>query len=51
MVDYLLHDHFILLPLLHLRSLEWEPSFYPSFHHMQKHMALRKFVVEPPELF
>jgi hypothetical protein len=26
MVDYLLRHHFILLPLLHLRSLEWEPS-------------------------
>jgi hypothetical protein len=42
MVDYLHHHHFLLLPLLHLRNLEWEPSFCPSFHHMQKHMALRK---------
>jgi hypothetical protein len=41
MVDYLHHHHF-LLPLLYLRNLEWEPSFYPSFNHMQKHMALRK---------
>jgi hypothetical protein len=39
MVDYLHHHHFILRSLLHLRNLEWEPSFYPSFHHMQKHMA------------
>jgi hypothetical protein len=38
MVDYLLHHHFLLLPLLHLQNLEWKPSFYPSFHHMQKHM-------------
>jgi hypothetical protein len=42
MVDYLHHHHFLLFPVLHLRNLEWEPSFYPSFHHMQKHMALRK---------
>jgi hypothetical protein len=42
MVDYL-HHHFLLLPLLHLRSLEWEPSSFPcSFHHMQKHMVLKK---------
>jgi hypothetical protein len=42
MADYLHHHHFLILPLLHLRNLEWESSFYPSFHHMQKHMALRK---------
>jgi hypothetical protein len=28
MVDYVLHHHFLLLPLLHLRNLEWKPSFY-----------------------
>jgi hypothetical protein len=43
MVDYLLRHHFLLFPLLHLRNLEWEPSsFLCSFHHMQKHMALKK---------
>jgi hypothetical protein len=43
MVDYLHHHHFLLVPLLHLRSLEWEPSsFLFSFHHMQKHMVLKK---------
>jgi hypothetical protein len=43
MVDYLLYRHFLLLPILHLRNLEWEPSsFLCSFHHMQKHMALKK---------
>jgi hypothetical protein len=43
MVDYLHRHHFLLLPLLHLRSLKWEPSsFSCSFHHMQKHMALKK---------
>jgi hypothetical protein len=43
MVDYLHHYHFLLLPLLHLRSLEWEPSSFPcSFQHMQKHMVLKK---------
>jgi hypothetical protein len=44
MVDYLLHHHFLLiLPLLHLRNLEWKPSsFLCSFHHMQMHMALKK---------
>jgi hypothetical protein len=43
MVDYLLHrHHFLLPPLLHLRNLEWEPSFSLFFHHMQKHMVLRK---------
>jgi hypothetical protein len=43
MVDYLLHHHFLLLPLLHLWNLEWEPSsFLCSSHHMQKHMALKK---------
>jgi hypothetical protein len=47
MVDYIHHHHFLLLPLLHLRNLEWEPSFYPSFHHMQKHMALRKLAPSP----
>jgi hypothetical protein len=47
MVDYLLHHHFLLLPLLHLRNLEWKPSFYPSFQHMQKHMALRKLAPLP----
>jgi hypothetical protein len=49
MVDYLYHHHFLLLPLLHLRNLEWEPSFCPFFHHMQKHMALRKLapLVDP----
>jgi hypothetical protein len=46
MVDYLHHHHFLLLPLLHLKNLEWEPSFYPSFHYMQKHMALRKLAPE-----
>jgi hypothetical protein len=39
MVDYLLHHHFLLPPLLHVRNLEWKPSFYPSFRHMQKHMV------------
>jgi hypothetical protein len=42
MVGYLHHHHFLLCPLLRLRNLEWEPSFYPSFRHMQMHMALRK---------
>jgi hypothetical protein len=43
MVDYLRHHHFLLLPLLHLRSLEWEPSSFPCFfHHMQNHMVLKK---------
>jgi hypothetical protein len=50
MVDYLLHHHFLLLPLLHLRNLEWEP-FYPSFHHMQKPMALRKLALLPGTFF
>jgi hypothetical protein len=42
MVDYLHHHHFFLLPLNHLRNLEWESSFCLFFHHMQKHMALKK---------
>jgi hypothetical protein len=43
MVDYLRHHRFLLLPLLHLRSLEWVPSSFPfSFYHMQKHMVLKK---------
>jgi hypothetical protein len=42
MVDYLHHHHFILLPLLHLRNLEWEPYLFLFFHHMQKHMTLKK---------
>jgi hypothetical protein len=33
MVDYIHHHHFFLLPLLHFRSLEWEPSSCLSFHH------------------
>jgi hypothetical protein len=46
MVDYLHHHHhFLLLPLLHLRSLEWEPSSFLSFHHMQKHMVLKKLAL------
>jgi hypothetical protein len=28
MVDYLHHHHFLLLPLLHLRNLEWELSAF-----------------------
>jgi hypothetical protein len=42
MVDYLHHHHFLLLPLLHLRNLDWEPSFCIFFHYMQKHMVLKK---------
>jgi hypothetical protein len=38
MVDYLHHHHFLLHHLLHLRSLEWEPSYFLfSFDNMQKH--------------
>jgi hypothetical protein len=34
MVDYLLHHHFLVLPLHHFRNLEQEPSsFLYSFHH------------------
>jgi hypothetical protein len=51
MVDYLHHHHFLLLPILHLRNLEWEPSFCPSFNHMQKHMALRKLAPLPDTFF
>ena len=50
MVDYFHHHHFLLLPL-HLRNLKWETSFYPSFHHMQKHMALRKLAPLPDTFF
>jgi hypothetical protein len=43
MVNYLHHHHFLILPIFHLRSLEWEHSPFPcSFHHMQKHMVLNK---------
>jgi hypothetical protein len=51
MVDYLHHHHFLLLSLLNLRNLEWVSSFYPSFHHMQKHMALRKLALLPDTFF
>jgi hypothetical protein len=51
MVDYLHYHYFLLLPLIHLKNLEWEPSFYPSFHHMQKHMALRKLAPLPDTFF
>jgi hypothetical protein len=44
MVDYLHHHHFLLLTLLHLRNLEWEPSFCIFFHYMQKNMVLKKLV-------
>jgi hypothetical protein len=50
MVDYLHDHHFLLLPLHHLRNSEREPSsFIYSFHHMQKHMSLKKLapLVEP----
>jgi hypothetical protein len=51
MVDYLHHHFLLILPLLHLRNLEWEPSFYPSFHHMQKHKALREVGSSPRHIF
>jgi hypothetical protein len=49
MVDYLHHHYFLLIPLLHLRNLEWELSFCLFFHHMQKHMVLKKLapLVDP----
>jgi hypothetical protein len=49
MIDYLHHHHFLLLTLLHLKNLEWEPSFWLFFHHMQKHMVLKKLspLVDP----
>jgi hypothetical protein len=49
MVDYPHHHHFFLLPHLHLRNLEWEPSSFLFFHHMQKHMVLKKLapLVDP----
>jgi hypothetical protein len=50
MVDYLNHHHFLLLPFHHLRNLEQESSsFLYSFHHMQKHMALKRLtpLVDP----
>jgi hypothetical protein len=49
MVDYLHHHQCLLLTLLHLRNLEWEPSFCIFFHHMQKHMVLKRLtpLVDP----
>jgi hypothetical protein len=41
MVDYLHHHHF-LLPLHHLNLEREHSSFLYSFHHMQKHKALKK---------
>jgi hypothetical protein len=49
MVDYFHHHHFLLPPLLQLRNLEWEHSFFLYFHHMQKQMVLNKLapIIDP----
>ena len=51
MVDYLHHHHFLLLPLLHLRNLEWGAFFLPFLSSHAKAYGLEEVGSSPRHIF